>query len=113
MFYFGKGEEIFAFLALPISHIFPASSSHAMSANLRQDVEPVQVNGTLSTVCLGSGVSIFSAEKPYAQGQTLVSSFGTCRLAMHFHLGRRLKGQAHFSNSTKYLPSENGPFLLC
>lgn len=22
MFYFGKGEEIFAFLALPISHIF-------------------------------------------------------------------------------------------
>lgn len=38
-----------------------------MSANLRQDTEPVQVNGTLSTVCLGSGVGICSAEKPYTQ----------------------------------------------
>lgn len=65
-----------------------------MSANLRQDVEPVQVNGTLSTVHSGSGVGIFSAEEPYTQGQTLVSSVGTCGLMMHFHLGRRLNGQA-------------------
>lgn len=38
-----------------------------MSANLRQDIEPIQVNGTLSTVCSGSGVGISSAEKLYTQ----------------------------------------------
>lgn len=94
MFYFGREGRNLCFLGTPNFTHFLASSSYAVSANLRQGVEPVEVNGPLSTECWGSGVSIFSTGKPDGQGQTLVSSIRTCRVTMHFHLGRRLKEQA-------------------
>lgn len=75
MFYFGREGRNLCFLGTPNFTHFLASSSYAVSANLRQDVEPVEVNGPLSTVCWGSGVSIFSTGKPDGQGQTLVSSW--------------------------------------
>ena len=60
-----------------------------MCANLRQDVEPVQVKGTLSTVRSGSGVGIFSAEKPCTRSQRLVSSL---RAGDAFPCGREAEG---------------------
>lgn len=91
MFYFGREERNLCFLGIPNFTHFFASSSYAVSANSRQDVEPVEGNGPLSTVCWGSGVSIFSTGKPDSQSQTLVSSIQTWGLTMHFHLGKRLK----------------------
>lgn len=58
MFYFGREGRNLCFLGTPNFTHFLASSSYAVSANLRQDVEPVEVNGPLSTVCWGSGVRI-------------------------------------------------------
>lgn len=49
-FYFGKGGRNLCFLGAPDFTHFPASSSHAVSANLRQDAEPVEVSGTLHGV---------------------------------------------------------------
>lgn len=94
MFYFGREGRSLCFLGTPNFTHFLASSSYAVSANLRQDVEPVEVNGPLSTVCWGSGVTVFSTAKPHSQDQILVSSTRICRPTMHFHLGRRLKEQA-------------------
>lgn len=76
MFYFGREGRNLCFLGTPNFTHFLASSSYAVSANLRQDVEPVEVNGPLSTVCWGSGVSIFSTGKPDGQGQTLEQQLG-------------------------------------